>query len=141
MRERESKSRPHVKTLRSNLTKAEVLIWARLKALRSQGYRFRRQHPIENFIVDFANLQHKLAIEIDGATHAEDHEIDRDLERTHKLNQLGWTVMRMSNLDVYRDPDEAVNSILMMLPPPSATLKPPPQAVEEVPASDKEAEQ
>lgn len=138
MREREFRSRPHVKALRSQLTKAEVLIWARLKAARKNGYRFRRQHPIDDFIVDFANLEHKIAIEIDGATHSEDHEIDRDLHRTHKLNQLGWTVMRMTNLDVYRDPDEAVDGILRMLPPPSASLTPPPQAVEEAPTSEKE---
>ena len=113
------------------MTKAEVRIWARLKKLNSLGYRFRRQHPVDNYILDFAVIEHRLAIEIDGATHAEDAEIAHDLIRTHTLNKLGWKIIRMTNLDVYRDPDGAVDGIIQMLPPPSASLTPPPHAVEE----------
>jgi len=113
------------------MTRAEIIVWARLKRLRSDGYRFRRQHPIDDFIVDFANVEHQLAIEIDGATHSEPAEVKYDENRTRKLEALGWSVLRVSNTDVYESPESVVSAILSVLPPPSAARTPPPQAGEE----------
>ena len=60
------------RTLRKNETIAERRLWKELRQLRTQGYHFRRQCPIEGFIVDFACLSHRVIIEVDGYQYFED---------------------------------------------------------------------
>jgi very-short-patch-repair endonuclease len=70
VRKDEGKSRPHVKSLRQNMTEAEVMLWSRLRLKEKHGAHFRRQHPIGTYIADFACLPAKLIVEVDGATHS-----------------------------------------------------------------------
>ena len=66
-------------------------------------WKFRRQHPIDKYIVDFVTLDGKLVVEIDGVTHAEPADIVRDKNRTDILESCGFHVIRFSNTDVYEN--------------------------------------
>ena len=103
MREAEWKSRKYVRGLRNNLTEAEVKLWQELRGRRLQGYKFRRQHPIDDYIADFACLSAKLVVEIDGATHSSADAQAYDARRTAFLETMGWRVIRFSNDDVFKD--------------------------------------
>ncbi len=70
------------KELRKNLTSAEATLWKYLQRKQLDGHKFRRQHSIENFIVDFYCPKEKLIIELDGAYHLDFAQQNYDLERT-----------------------------------------------------------
>jgi very-short-patch-repair endonuclease len=82
----------YAKRLRRNSTQAEALIWSRLRARQMQGMKFRRQQPIENFIVDFVSFEKRIIIEIDGGQHAKNN--NKDNERDRLLTENGFTVLR-----------------------------------------------
>lgn len=84
--------------LRKNSTLAEVLLWNVLKGRNVKGYRFNRQKPIDEFIVDFYCHELKVVIEIDGVTH--DWKVKKDMMRQKKLETLGITVLRFLDSDV-----------------------------------------
>lgn len=111
MRGEEIASRGYAKRFRRALTGPETILWSRLKQGRSQGYRFRRQHPIGPYVADFASLRARLVIEIDGATHGSDEERAHDARRDSFLAKRGWRVMRFSNEDVYKNPDGVLEAI------------------------------
>ena len=85
---------------RREMTHQERKLWARLRAKQLYGLKFRRQHPIGRFILDFYCHQHKLAVEIDGPTHAEPEQIAYDAARTAWLEERGLRVIRFTNRDV-----------------------------------------
>lgn len=87
--------------LRTRQTKAESLLWRALRGRRLCGLKFRRQFPIEPFIVDFACIEKKVIVEIVGGYH--DYVVEDDLSRQQKLEALGWNVVRFSNEDVLAD--------------------------------------
>ncbi|PHS23981.1 MAG: hypothetical protein COA84_10220 [Robiginitomaculum sp.] len=128
MREAETKSRKQAKHLRAEMTRAETILWTRLKGRNLHGYRFHRQRPIGPYIVDFACKTRRLVIEVDGATHSTDMEVKHDLRRTAFLEDKGWQVLRVSNLDIYESLNGVLEAIASKLPPPSASPPPPPQA-------------
>jgi len=111
MREAQWKSRKHTAALRRNLTDAESKLWQDLRARRLQGYKFRRQHPIDDYVADFACIPAKLVIEIDGATHSTEEELAHDARRTEVMESLGWRVIRFTNDEVYEDVDGVVEAI------------------------------
>ncbi|WP_034387113.1 endonuclease domain-containing protein [Hellea balneolensis] len=115
MRESEWQSRPFVQELRHNQTPAEKVLWQDLRARRLAGFKFRRQHPIDCFIVDFACLSENLAIEIDGSTHLSDEAKAYDTQRTDYLNKLGWHIMRFSNHDIHTGTDGVIEAIYLWL--------------------------
>lgn len=93
---------------RKNPTEAEEKIW---EAIRNNalGYKFRRQHAISRFIVDFVCIEKKLVVEIDGAIH--DNQKQEDLERTSILNSEGFNVIRFTNDEVKNNLKEVLTSI------------------------------
>ena len=95
---------------RKNQTEAESALWEYLKN-RALGAKFLRQHIIADCIADFACTDHKLIIEVDGGYHAEINQIYRDEQRTEKLNQLGFQVIRFSNEEILFDIDNTINKI------------------------------
>jgi very-short-patch-repair endonuclease len=97
--------------LRTTQSNAETRLWQALRNRRLARYRFRRQHPIDRYIVDFVALDAKLVIEVDGATHSTDAEFLRDAERTRTLESFGFHVVRVSNLDVYGNLDGVLEMI------------------------------
>ena len=91
--------RQRARELRQPQTPAETTLWRYLRN-RNLGYKFRRQHPIAQFIIDFYCAETKLCIEIDGSQHFEPDQAAYDQARTEYLQELGYTVIRFTNDDV-----------------------------------------
>jgi len=86
------------KNLRKSATRVETILWKELRAKRIDGLKFRRQQPIDEFIVDFVCFEKKLIIELDGGQHAQASEKDR--ERDKNLSEKGYIVLRFWNNEV-----------------------------------------
>ncbi|MBL6448478.1 DUF559 domain-containing protein [Fulvivirga sp. 29W222] len=92
----------NAKENRQQLTFAEQLLWMQLRNRRLKGFKFRRQHPISAFIIDFYCHQCLLAIEVDGGYHEDPQQMEYDIERTRVLEELGVHVVRFSNDEVVK---------------------------------------
>lgn len=88
---------PYRKRLRKSLTPAEAFLWKQLQQKKLYGRKFRRQHSIENYIVDFYCPEEKLVIELDGEGHFNVQGREYDRKRTEFLNTLGIRVIRFEN--------------------------------------------
>ncbi len=99
------------KDLRNNLTPAEIRLWTYLKNKQLEGRKFRRQHSIGNYIVDFYCPQEKLAIEIDGSVHKNSVNENYDLARTKFLNSNDITVIRFDNNEIFQDIENVLTAI------------------------------
>ncbi|MEW5930528.1 MAG: endonuclease domain-containing protein [Gemmatimonadota bacterium] len=99
--------------LRSGMTRAESLLWERLRQRRLSGLRFRRQHAVGRVVLDFYCPEHKLAVEVDGGIHDEPVQAEKDAERTRFLAGLGIYVLRVRNEEVESEMDSLLNRILL----------------------------
>lgn len=108
--DRYEKLRENASVNRHSLTTAEYWLWQRLRA-GQLGYKFRRQHAIADYIVDFVCLKCKFIIEVDGGYHFTEEQQGEDLIRTHRLEELGYTVFRVKNEDVLFATDEVIAQI------------------------------
>ncbi|MFN3772882.1 vitamin B12 dependent-methionine synthase activation domain-containing protein [Cloacibacterium normanense] len=86
--------------MRDKMTEAETLLWNILSGKKFEGYKFRRQHIIDQFIVDFVCLKQNLIIEVDGKFHYEADQIKKDKTRTEILETYGFKVIRFENKEV-----------------------------------------
>ncbi|MBV5263016.1 endonuclease domain-containing protein [Pinisolibacter aquiterrae] len=102
--------------LRRRATEAERELWRLLRdRFRPGGHHFRRQVPIDAFVVDFACLKARLAIEVDGGGHATPHAATADLRRDARLRELGFTVLRFWNQEVDREIEAVLDKIAAAL--------------------------
>ena len=101
------------KHLRRDQTDAEKKLWMCLRNGQIKEWKFRRQHPIGGYIVDFCCLEGMLIIELDGGQHLEQE--DADEKRTTYLNSVGFRVLRFWNDDVLTKTDDVLEEILRML--------------------------
>ena len=99
------------KSMRHTATNAEHLMWQLLRAKRFMNLKFRRQHVIAPYIVDFYCHEIGLVIELDGGQHGTDDAIEYDAERTKFLEALGLTVVRYWNHDVLRRMDVVLEDL------------------------------
>ena len=97
--------------LRANLTKSEARLWTALKGKQLQGRKFRRQHSIGAYIVDFYCPGEKLVIELDGSQHSSHSGYVQDLERDEYLKELGIRVLRFRNHDLINSMDVVLEEI------------------------------
>ena len=104
--------------LRKQMTPAEKKLWDILKGKSLSGFKFRRQHPIKKFIVDFYCHELKLVIEVDGSIHNQKDQAEYDLGRTFELEELGLKVIRFRNEEVFDLTDEVLDRISGFLAPP-----------------------
>jgi len=116
MKNADKKGHRLAKRLRSDMPEAEYKLWQELRRKQIGGHHFRRQHPIGQYVADFACVKQKLVVEADGYGHSEDHEIARDEKRTAFMTALGWRVIRFRNEDIYEDVDGVVEAIAEHLP-------------------------
>ena len=103
--------------LRRNLTPAESKLWEQLRKRRVGGFRFRRQHGIGPYIVDFYCPAARIAIEVDGGQHSEPEHCVRDSDRDRYLHSLGIRVLRFWNTEVDKETPAVVDTILRALVP------------------------
>ena len=96
------------------MTDAERRLWSALRGRRLRGFKFRRQHPIGPFIVDFACIEHHVVIEADGGQHADS--VD-DFRRTAWLEAHGWRVLRYWNNDVLANTEGVQEAIFEAMKP------------------------
>ena len=106
-----SKHFEFAKQLRNNPTTAEESLWKYLSNKQLLGLKFRRQHPISNFILDFYCNEIRLSIELDGAVHNEVSQHEYDQERTRSLNEINITEIRFYNNQVMNDIDSVISKI------------------------------
>lgn len=97
---------------RHPLTPAEAKIWSRVRN-RGLSFKIRRQHPIWRFIADFYCAEARLVIEIDGDSHAAPEQEDYDRARTEWLEERGYKVIRITNEDVHKRLENALNEIYL----------------------------
>ena len=95
------KFKARARNLRLSQTSAEAKLWQALRNRRLARWKFRRQHSIDRYVVDFVTLDGKLIVEVDGVTHVEPSEVARDRARSDVLEACGFLVVRVSNTDVY----------------------------------------
>lgn len=100
--------------LRNKQTDAERLLWRYLRNRKILGYKFRRQHPIGRYIVDFVCLEKMVVIELDGGQHLE--QTEQDMERTEYLSSIGYEVYRYWNNDVLVNTESVLAHISDVLP-------------------------
>jgi len=111
----ESKVFELAKSRRQNQTPAEKVLWEKLRTKKLGGYKFRRQHPILNYIANFYCPSKLLVIELDGKYHDEKEQIENDKKRTEALNGKEIKVLRFKNNDVLDKPEKVLNIILEVL--------------------------
>ena len=99
----------NARRMRRSMTDAEQVLWSRLRLRQFDGYKFRRQHPIGSYIVDFVCIEARLVIEVDGVQHADDEEYDQ--VRSRFLAERGYRVIRYWNGDVLMHLNGVLESI------------------------------
>ena len=87
------------KNLREQSTDAEAVLWQKLRTRQIEGIKFRRQQPIEDYIVDFVSFEKRIIIELDGGQHAEDK--SKDFQRDKFFEENGFKVLRFWNNEVF----------------------------------------
>jgi len=105
------------KQLRQTQTPAEQKLWQALRGRKLNGLKFRRQHPIGHFIVDFYCPECKLVVEVDGAIHQQRQ--DYDTTRTKHLEAYGYRVIRYQNQDVMTNLEVVLEEIRQVASCPS----------------------
>jgi very-short-patch-repair endonuclease len=98
--------------LRQQLTPAESALWSALQGRQLKGLKFRCQHPVGRFIVDFYCPSCKLVIEVDGGIHTQQQDYDQD--RTEKLQRFGYYVLRFTNDEVMNDLETVLSRIVQV---------------------------
>ncbi len=92
-------------------TPAEAILWACLRGHKLQGLKFRRQHPVHGYIVDFYCAEAALVVELDGSVHLDPEQCAYDRFRDEQLRTVGLTVLRFSNTEV----ETAVQDVLLRI--------------------------
>lgn len=93
---------------RNRMTEAEIILWNELKSNKFLGLKFRRQHPIDRFVVDFYCHKHLLVIEVDGGIHLSKDVKENDINRELELKNMGLNIVRFTN-------EEILNSLSKVL--------------------------
>ncbi|MDZ4707961.1 MAG: endonuclease domain-containing protein [Saprospiraceae bacterium] len=97
------------------MTRHELILWEHINRKQILGQRFRRQHPISNYILDFFSLSYRLCIEVDGKSHMDEINIERDKIRTEYLISNGIKVLRFTNEEIENQIDKVVEQINLNL--------------------------
>ena len=104
-------TRKRARALRREMTDPEVLLWMKLKSRNDDGLKFRNQHAVGPYILDFFCAKARLAIEVDGSAHGEDRQIVHDERRDAWLLSQGILVYRVGAGSVFEDPTEVADGV------------------------------
>jgi very-short-patch-repair endonuclease len=109
---RSTKGIASARQLRAASTDAERRLWGLLRSRRLIGFKFRRQHPVGPYVLDFACIEHRLAVEADGSQHIDS---EHDRRRADWLSEQGWRIIRFWNADILRKQETVIDTILAEL--------------------------
>jgi len=101
--------------LRKTETKSEKVAWRLLRTIRFKDFKFRRQHPLCQYIVDFYSPQRRLVVELDGSVHGRPSQTKRDVRRDAQLRGMGYAVARYSNGMVLDAPGLFVDKVVSLV--------------------------
>jgi adenine-specific DNA-methyltransferase len=101
--------------MRSEQTDAERKMWLLLRDRKLSGFKFRRQHPIGGYIVDFICIRAKLVVELDGGQHTDPEQLKYDARRTQRLSDLGIRVLRFDDREVFLNESGVLEAIYAAL--------------------------
>ena len=110
---RNPKAQQRAQVLRKRTTDTERLLWSHLRRRQLQGYRFRRQVPIGNYIADFVCIEARLIIELDGSQHQDQRVYDE--QRTRYLEQRGFKIFRVWDNQAFTETQSVLETIANML--------------------------
>lgn len=113
-------TRQKARELRNNPADAERFLWSHLRLRQLGGHKFRRQHPLGPYIVDFVCLEQRLIVEVDGGQHVE--QIEYDSKRDSWLRAEGFTVLRFWDHDVLTEVENVKQVVWQALSAPSSIL-------------------
>jgi len=105
------KLKEFAKQLRNNSTKAEIILWQKLKRDQMYGYDFHRQKPIDNYILDFFCYELMLGIEVDGYSHEFLEVYQKDQQKEKVMNSFGIHILRFSDHQVLKDTENVIKAI------------------------------
>ena len=103
------------KSLRRQMTDAEKSLWRRIRNRQLQGLKFKRQFPINRYVVDFFCAEARLIVELDGGQHA--LQVQADEARTQMFSEMGYLVLRFWNNDVLSNIDGVLETIALTIKP------------------------
>jgi very-short-patch-repair endonuclease len=106
------------------MTGPEAQLWSRLRARQLQGLKFRRQHGIGPYIVDFYCPEQSLVIEVDGDSHADADQVVKDRQREQYLQSLGLRIIRYINDDILKNLDGVLENLAERLLSKSTSPRP-----------------
>jgi len=106
-------ARTRARSLRSHSTDAEQLLWTNLRRRQLEGFYFRRQHPLLEYIVDFVCMEAKVVVELDGGQHQQ--QAPYDARRDARIAEAGFTVLRFWNNQVFEELPEVLEVIVQTL--------------------------
>ena len=110
IRRREPYNTERARQLRADQTPPEAVFWSRVRDRRLGGLRFRRQHPIGPFVVDFACPEARVVVEIDSSYH--EGRKERDADRDAQLDERGWRTVRVTAEQLAKDEDAVLETVL-----------------------------
>jgi uroporphyrinogen-III synthase len=110
--------------MRHDDTPAEKKAWVLLKDRRTLGLKFRRQVPIDRYIVDFYCHEIRVIIELDGGVHDRPEQVKWDVERNIRLEELGYKILHITNEVIMKDPENLTEMIRALYPSPAAARHP-----------------
>jgi len=116
MKKYDEKTLNYAKQLRKNATDCERKLWYYLRAKRFLGLKFKRQVPIDNYIVDFLCVDNKLIIELDGSGHLEAEQYKYDIKRDEYLKNKGYKIIRILDNEL-NDIENVLEFIQMNIDP------------------------
>jgi very-short-patch-repair endonuclease len=99
------------KELRKNMTAAEEFLWEKLRNRQFPGLKFRRQHPVEVFVVDFICIEKCLVVEVDGEIHQTPEQKEWDENRAAEIEKYGLTILRFTNEEVLHETEKVLEKI------------------------------
>jgi len=111
MKSQKQKLLQYSRSLRTNMTDSEIILWRYLRRKQVLNIKFNRQKPIHNYVVDFFAAQIKLAIEIDGEQHFMDSGLQSDQKRDNIMEKLNIKVLRFKNIEIFKNLDEVLEEI------------------------------
>jgi very-short-patch-repair endonuclease len=101
------------RVLRNNMTRAESILWSRLRSKKIKGYKFRRQQPIFDYITDFYCDELRFVIEVDGEIHTDNKTSDQKRENILRIN--GYHILHLTNLEIETTLDSTIEKIISFI--------------------------